>query len=153
MMPAPRGLGTRLAAQVLLELYRPSPSQKPRAVNGTQSYYCVIDNFKGIISNLVVRARSSAGRGTPCARHYRKFWGFGFFLAPTGHKDAVTKFAQRGFPITVPTYSSCRIWSKIVVRRKVLIHGSKISNFKELTPFCKHIINSQGECGFKGLIK
>lgn len=75
------------------------------------------------------------------------------FLAPTGHKDTVSKLTQRDFPITVPTYSSWRIWSKIGVEHQALTHESKIPNFKELIPLCKHIINSQGECGFKVLAK
>lgn len=34
-----------------------------------------------------------------------------------------------------------------------LTHESKISNFKELIPLGKHIINSQGERGFEVLSK
>jgi hypothetical protein len=46
-----------LVAQGLSELYRETEKallKKPRAGNGTLSYYCLIDNFKDISSNLSI---------------------------------------------------------------------------------------------------
>lgn len=74
-----------------------------------------------------------------------------FFLAPTGHKDTVSKLTQRDFPVTDPTYSSWANLEQNWSGTPAHTHESKISNFKELIPLCKHIINSQGERGFKVL--